>query len=322
MNLSITNECNRRCEYCFQKEWYLSSNSNSVKEMSLETVEQIIKMMTDDIKHLKLLGGEPLLHSNLFDILDVIKFYGKTATMISNITVEKEKLERIMIDYDDVVTSWLINTDFPNSHREQFLDNITLFKDYERISLSTTLLPNTEKILESADRILDILEVLSNREDIRIRVSPMSPNHKDDIFYDYTLDIIKFIERIWSKGLRNISFDCVINACEIHPELIDMFERNEYLEYKNHQCRGCGPFDILVDNSVIYCSSTYNTIRLENIFDYKTIKEAEDAMTTEWRNYWKTHQLSCNYKNCNHFNPAYCQGLCPAKNSILLKKLK
>ena len=48
MNLSITNECNRRCEYCFQKSWYLANKKEDIKEMSLEDISRIIDMLGDE----------------------------------------------------------------------------------------------------------------------------------------------------------------------------------------------------------------------------------------------------------------------------------
>jgi hypothetical protein len=92
----------------------------------------------------------------------------------------------------------------------------------------------------------------------------------------------------------------------------------KFVEYKNHFCRGSGPFDILVDNSVIYCSSTYKTIRLDNIFDYPTIEEAKKAMSDKWKEYWDNNMLKCDYKNCGKFSPSRCMGVCAAKNELFV----
>ena len=318
MNLSITNECNRRCEYCFQKSWYLANKKEDIKEMPLETIERIIDMMGEE-KHFKIMGGEPLLYSKIFELLELVRKKGKTITIISNITIPTEDLERILVNYSDVVKGWLINADYPSTHRELFLKNFALFHERDDFSISTTLLPNTEKILETADRILELLDTLDYREGMKVRISPMAPNHMKDGFYDYSLDIIHFIERVWSKGMCKLSFDCPLNACEVHPEVLDMFDRyNKFIEYKNHRCSGSGPFDVLVDGRAIYCSSTYDVIKLNNIFDYETIQDAKHAMKIQWKEYWKKYPLKC-HTNCEKFNPAYCLGLCPAKNYLLHK---
>lgn len=320
MNISITNECNRRCEYCFQKSWYLSNSSREKKEMSLDTIESILDMM-EDKKHFKVMGGEPLLYSDIFGFLDLVRKKRKEVTFISNISIDTDKFKYIIEEYSDVISGWLINTDYPDSHKELFIRNFKLI-DMNNSSLSTTLLPNTKDIITSAHRLKELFTFIDNKDFIKVRISPMAPNHVLNGFYNYSLDIIKFLEILWEDGMCKVSFDCPLNACEIHPELLNMFDNyKQYIEYKNNQCRGSGPFDILVDNSVIYCSSTYDTIRLDNIFNYKTINEAKEDMYIQWKNYWKSNNVSCEYKTCEFFNPVYCMGLCPAKNTLKLRSL-
>ena len=75
MNLIITNQCNRRCEYCFQKDWFLSNSKEEIKEMDLDTIEKIFQWYKGN--ELKVLGGEPLLYSNLNGFFDLAKKYNK-----------------------------------------------------------------------------------------------------------------------------------------------------------------------------------------------------------------------------------------------------
>ena len=320
MNLSITNECNRRCEYCFQKEWYLAKNKKDVKEMSLDTIEKFFDWM-GKATHTSIMGGEALLHSKIMDIFELAKKKEKTITVISNISCETNVLKDILEKYtDDPIKGWLINTDYPKSHKDLFLRNFKLFKN-NNFSLSTTLLPDSKKIKESADRINEILNMLDNRENVLVRISPMSPNYLTNYkMYDYTLDIINFIIKLWDEGMCRIGFDCPINACEINPLLSNTFNNyKNYIKFNGIQCRGHGPFDICVDNSVLYCFSCRN-IRLDNFMNFKTIEDAEDAMTEEWKSYWRGTSIKCDYKNCEHFNPATCLGVCAAKNEILQRR--
>ena len=324
MNLSLTNECNRRCNYCFQKNWYLADNKEDIKEMSLDTVERILDMMGEEEKVIKILGGEPLLYSKLEDFFELCIKKNKNVSVISNISIEHEKLKYILEKYygteNSVIQGWLINCDFSSSQESLFLKNFSLFSKYTKFSLSTTLYPESKQIMKSAKRITKVLSILDNADDISIRISPMAPNHIDNGFYDYSLDILNFIQYVWDTKIVSIEFDCPINACEIHPEVMKFFDtHSNIIKYKTNRCSGCGAFDILVDNSVIYCSSTYNIIRLKNIFDYDSIAEAERAMSKEWKKYWDNTSLHCSYKTCDKFNPARCVGLCPAKNNLLEK---
>ena len=73
--------------------------------MSLEDISRIIDMLGDE-KHFKIMGGEPLLYSKLFELLDLVREKKKEITFISNITVQTDILERILNDYSDVVKFW------------------------------------------------------------------------------------------------------------------------------------------------------------------------------------------------------------------------
>lgn len=313
MNISITNKCNRRCSYCFQKTWYLANNKEDIKEMSLDKVEQLVNMM-GDTNNFNIMGGEPLLHSKIYDILELLRKYKKTVTIMSNITVQYELLEFILHNYNDVVTKWLINIDYPNEHKEVFTKNFKLFYDKDNINLSTTLIPNSYNNIYKAQQLKQLLYDVPITSNMGIRISPQTPNHKDYIIYDYTMDINNVIDIIWSIRKFHIYFDCTLNGCEVHPLLIEKFMCNEeYISWKTNSCRGCGPFDIMVDGTVVYCSSA-PFIRLQNIFDYETIEIAKHTMIKQYENYWKHNKLNCNYQTCDFFNPLYCNGLCPAKN--------
>ena len=322
MNLSITNECTRRCEYCFQKSWYLSKSKDDIKEMSLDTIEKIFEWMGEE-KHTSIMGGEPLFHSKILDIFDLALKKEKTINVISNISCDYDLLKSILETYSNEkpITSWLINTDYPEHQKDLFLKNFSLFHDNNTFSLSTTLLPDSKKIEESADRINELLDMLDDRSGVRIRISPMAPNHLSNYkIYDYSLDALNFISKIWDKGLCKVGFDCTVNACEINPVVFDALKKPEYKKYiskiNTATCRGSGPFDILVDNSIIYCSSC-NFIKLNNFMDYECLNDARDAMYSKWEHYWKSTQLSCDYKKCEHFNPAVCMGVCAAKNEVI-----
>lgn len=320
MNLSLTNECNRRCDYCFQKSWYLAEKKEDIKEMSLETVEKVFDWM-DDINHTSILGGEPLLYSKIHEFFELAIQKKKTINVISNISCNYDLLKDILEKYTkNPIVHWLINTDYPKSQKNLFIKNFELFYENNDFTLSTTLLPDKNKIMESADRINELLDMLYDRSGVEIRISPMAPNHLTNYkFYDYSLDIIEFISRVWDKGLCKIGFDCTVNGCEVNPLLSNTFKNyNNHITFKNNPCNTSGAFDILVDNSLIYCSSC-NFIKLDNFMDYKNIHKAKEAMHEEWKKYWLNTTLLCNYKNCDNFNPATCLGVCAAKNEVIRK---
>lgn len=175
VNLSITNACNRRCAYCFQKDWYLSKKANaftdeSVREMPLEEFEKLCTWIGKRNKTLKLLGGEPLLYSKLPELLDIAEKAKKKIVFIPNISVEEPLFDRI---YDRLscdkpnVVSFLINTDYPASQEEIFMRNLRLLcKTKLSLGFSTHFFPAKKKLKSHASALKNALRFTKKSAEI------------------------------------------------------------------------------------------------------------------------------------------------------------
>ena len=86
----------------------------------------------------------------------------------------------------------------------------------------------------------------------------------------------------------------------------------KYFIYHSDICNN-GAIDILVDNSVIWCSSCKH-IKVNDFKDYDNVNICRNELYKQWKNYWKNTTLKCNYASCNKFNPAKCSGLCAGRN--------
>lgn len=77
---NITERCESKCIYC--------SNSNIDSSLSELTVEKKIELVDvlvkNDIKHIKLLGGEPTIAKNFVEILDYMLYRGVYVSISSN----------------------------------------------------------------------------------------------------------------------------------------------------------------------------------------------------------------------------------------------
>lgn len=332
MNLSITNACNRRCAYCFQKDWYLSKKANafsdeSVCEMPLEEFEKLCQWVGKR-KTIKLLGGEPLLYSRLPEMLDIAKKAKKEIVFISNISVEEPLFDRI---YDRLscdkpnVVSFLINTDFPASQESIFMRNLRLLcKTKLSLGFSTTLLPGPKEIEASRERIAKCAkiyrEVRGNILGFHVRLAPFCPNPTNSTrfhIYNFTRDVMNFVNSLASTEILEYGFDCPVNLCELDSDFLDAC-RNMGIRFKIERCgpETGMPFDVLVDHSVIWCSSA-NFIRLNDWRDYENIEEGMRALSTQYYAWWREHGESDKCRSCEKHNPGYCSGFCLAKTKNL-----
>ena len=85
--IEITNICNLKCEFCIPCKRDLNMISISNFE---EIVKKIHKYTNVVALHVK---GEPLLHKNLKEILDILEKYNLQANITTNGTLIKENLE-------------------------------------------------------------------------------------------------------------------------------------------------------------------------------------------------------------------------------------
>lgn len=88
----ITSECNLKCSHCYNQERYWEKSS-SYKKLSKNDLKIIIdKLVKLSFTRLHLLGGEPLLATNLNFIIQYAKSKGLDVTLVTNGTLLTEKV--------------------------------------------------------------------------------------------------------------------------------------------------------------------------------------------------------------------------------------
>lgn len=77
LRMSITNRCNLSCAYCHKEGNPISEKDNKYKEMSLDEIRERLKAVSEiGIKDIKITGGEPLIRTDITEIIQSAKEYG------------------------------------------------------------------------------------------------------------------------------------------------------------------------------------------------------------------------------------------------------
>lgn len=80
--VDITSKCNLRCKHCYNSRYFYENNDMFDVNYFKKVLHQISN--TGRIERIHLLGGEPLLSSKLFEILDISSVYSKYISINTN----------------------------------------------------------------------------------------------------------------------------------------------------------------------------------------------------------------------------------------------
>lgn len=79
--LTINRSCNLRCEWCYAQESHYQQTEN----MDFELAKKLIDIsIGNNISHFIIIGGEPTIHPQLFEILNYIEENKSEATIVTN----------------------------------------------------------------------------------------------------------------------------------------------------------------------------------------------------------------------------------------------
>lgn len=100
VELHITNACTHKCPYC-----YMNANMNpeQIRHSDLKVLEKIFtKLEKANVETVALLGGDPVQHPNIIEILQLIRNYGMKVSIMSNTMdiYEKEKAANLIDNID------------------------------------------------------------------------------------------------------------------------------------------------------------------------------------------------------------------------------
>lgn len=313
MNLAITNRCSRRCEYCFQREWFLESPERGLQEMSPEMFRQVVECLQG--KSYSLLGGEPLLHTRLDEILAYCLDKGIVLGIMSNISVPHNIVANVVKKYDKIIKSWLVNTDYTDEQKDLFMENLqTIAGDGKKdcLWLATTLVPRDGAVDASVKRLDYILQHIPKDCVAGIRLSTTTPTH-NKVFrtYDYTQQTEKLIKVLQElHGKLHFHFDCPPTGCEVNRTLTD-----RYRDVLSRGSRFCNApvMDVMPDGKVYWCASA-TFLYLENVFDYHSEREVKEALQDKWKAYWRQQNFPAGCRDCAYLKPGICYGLCAGKH--------
>ncbi|NCN51924.1 radical SAM protein [archaeon] len=148
LRIEITGKCNLKCKYCYNSRF---NQLDEVKnQLTLEEIKKIIKEAFEiGIKEVYLIGGEPFMHPNIFEIMDYIHSFNGKISISSNGTLLNERIIEKMKKYD--IKTFAISLDGKKSH-----DEVRINSNHKQIINAIKL------IRENLTKNVDVITIVNN----------------------------------------------------------------------------------------------------------------------------------------------------------------
>lgn len=258
-NILITNFCNQSCSFCFARKEM--KNQNIKKEMDLKDFIKIIKKLkkNKEIKVIKLLGGEPTLHSKFKEIINLSLDYFPHIQIFTNgifsntlLNFLKQKGKKISYTFNLSTPGFILNKKINSLVTKRILQ----LSKVSKITLSFTFDPNTNLQIFFKTINKEIFKKISS-----FRLGISNPIAKEKNFYKFKdfpkigKKLIGIIKWIRSKNKKvEISLNCGFTRCMFNSEEFKLIKKE--CVFLGFSCFGkSASFDLQTDLSAFHCFS-------------------------------------------------------------------
>jgi hypothetical protein len=248
-NISVTGDCNMACSYCFAREAleHLAPGRAMPRETFATALACLARSGVDEVR---LLGGEPTLHPQFDEFVDVAMATGRRLVIFSNGLVRREAFdklcdlapERVLVVVN--ASAWL---ETPGAKPADVRDTLRALG--QRAMLGINLHTRGSRL----DGLLDMIRDLHLRPSLRLGLAhPILGGANRALhpkaYRQVGRSVSALARRATDRGVR-LDFDCGFVPC--------MFEEPELpaLDVVLSECgKRCNPLpDILPDGHVIAC---------------------------------------------------------------------
>jgi len=311
VNIFINYDCNKSCNFCFQKGVKFDSmmSFEDFKKV-INWLEQLKFFQNPEKRRVSLIGGEPTLHPKLKDMIQLLKEKNITATVFSNFVFNKKKIEL----FDQSVVKGFVGTYNPKSwYKKSEYDlmenNISKLK---KRGFDVKLSYNIVKGNLDYKYVLDACE-RHELKNLRFSTGFPNPDYNNNYMNFEDLkkagkQIMSFVREAVSRGIT-LDLDCTVSLCILGDEK-DILFFLKHVNATNLICKSA--IDINPDLSMYYCLPRAKDVNVKNILEFNNLREINeifDKKNNRERNKVYTFP-EC--KTCKYHRRSLCQGGCLA----------
>jgi MoaA/NifB/PqqE/SkfB family radical SAM enzyme len=304
--ITLTYRCNSDCNFCYAK----GLNKQYKEVMDLEDFEKLLDWYEkQEIKNITVTGGEPTVHPNFKEMIDIINRRKFRMTIVTNGLFPSTFLDKVIKKKESFVLSYRKPEEYSQGNSELLNKNLQSISDR---NLNIRLVYNMSHNNTDPNYILDVCKRYKINHVI---LNVIFPNiSKNNEYVSFTQ-----LSQMGSSIVENIGI-LIRHGIKVVirrplPFCIFTTTQRLWLE-KNADLHGVclvgsRRYYINTDLSLLPCSvlSTDSSFKGPNVFQFNSEKEAihyySDSMT---KLKWKPLIKEC--LECNFYKQKECQGGC------------
>lgn len=318
-NIAITTYCNLHCPYCFANTMI---KTEDIKNISLDQFKKILNWIGEDNEKIGLIGGEPTLHPQFKEILQIINEYTdkcqhKPGFVLFTNGVYLDKY----IQYIPSNMCILINVNQPRAmSTAQYASMINNIRTLEKLGWLNMTDPFDKitlgcNICQEIDDYNFIWDILKRFKIKRLRMSVVAPTkieqlkNKDEYYNSMKNKFLDFVQYALKNEVTLIPDCSQIPMCYFSHEEIIKINAVLPAEEKMHY-PFCDPvLDITPDFKASSCFGAYELIDCKN---FENIRELERYARYKIMFPKILNNCGGKCKNCEMHEFLKCQGGCLA----------
>jgi sulfatase maturation enzyme AslB (radical SAM superfamily) len=323
MVLVINNTCNRDCPFCFEGDF----RHGPAQMMSVDDLDvlcgyfRIAQSSPDD--RVTLLGGEPTLHPQLLEIVDLIRDHcpNKQVLLLTNLACERELLAELLMRRVNVLVN-IVPPELNTPEQQAAIDaNIDMLSEAPGCIYAAAV--TIASLDQDFGFFYDVLRRDRHHQIFNVRVGLSAPGYEfgNEFVADQRpewgekyLEVVRQMHRI--NPMISVGNECAVNLCMMRPETYA--ELAPHVGYLSAVCTQPN-LDILPDFSTHWCFGSRHLpgMRIENIFDYPDEQALIRELNQRRVDLMREMGMQCDHAECDTLR---CHGPCLALNYYLAQE--
>ena len=267
--INLTSVCNNRCQYCYDA-------GNSANNISIDMFDEIINLIKPlHIERLLLIGGEPTLHPEFFELANKCKDVAESLTVVTNGTRFHDRDFCMQLDKTPV-TAVLMSLLGHNSllhdnltgRSGSFYELIEGFKNVSELTPKIKLFPTTTINSINQDYLKEILDFSKDIGAKEVIYNVCIPSFESDEVCVDPAKIASLIEDLYlhsKKKKVHLKINSNLPRCIFNQQIFnELFDANRIICVPCQLYRGNG-YMLLSDGSLVSCTHLYNDILINPI---------------------------------------------------------